>query len=303
MKIGWIGVGNMGKPMAKNLQKFASEFTVNDLNQESAIDILEDGGSWADSPKKCAQGKDLVFMCLPMPEDVEKVALGENGILSGVNKNTIVIDSSTNSLAMVKKLNSEFNKHDISFMDCPVSGGVTGAIDRDLCVMVGGEEDLYNQHSSAFEAIGDKVIYCGPTGSGTICKLSHNLFSAMLMNITSEVLSSGVKAGMDLGTLLTAISKCASGKNPPLENWINSTQNDFAADEYSFFLELGAKDVKLACEMGRENNVPMDMANIAEQNMIEAMNKGWGKKNAGIIRKLIANKAGIEFDYAPGGFA
>ena len=204
---------------------------------------------------------------------------------------------------MVKKLNSEFNKHDISFMDCPVSGGVTGAIDRDLCVMVGGEEDLYNQHSSAFEAIGDKVIYCGPTGSGTICKLSHNLFSAMLMNITSEVLSSGVKAGMDLGTLLTAISKCASGKNPPLENWINSTQNDFAADEYSFFLELGAKDVKLACEMGRENNVPMDMANIAEQNMIEAMNKGWGKKNAGIIRKLIANKAGIDFDYCPGGFA
>ena len=73
MKIGWIGVGNMGKPMAKNLQKFASEFTVNDLNQESAIDILEDGGYWADSPKKCAQGKDLVFMCLPMPEDVEKV--------------------------------------------------------------------------------------------------------------------------------------------------------------------------------------------------------------------------------------
>ena len=107
MKIGWIGIGNMGKPMAKNLQKFASEFTVNDLNQESAIDILEDGGNWASSPKECAQEKDLVFMCLPMPGDVEKVALGENGILSGINKNTIVIDSSTNSLAMVKTLSSK----------------------------------------------------------------------------------------------------------------------------------------------------------------------------------------------------
>ena len=118
--------------------------------------------------------------------------------------------------------------------------------------------------------MGDKVMYCGPTGSGTICKLSHNLFSGLLMNIASEVLASGIKAGVDLTTLLEAISKGASGKNPPLANWINATQNDFAADEYSFFLELGAKDVKLACEMGRENKVPMDMSNILEQNLIEA---------------------------------
>ena len=117
------------------------------------------------------------------------------------------------------------------------------------------------------------------------------------MNITSEVLSSGVKAGMDLGTLLNAISKCASGKNPPLENWINATQNDFAADEYSFFLELGAKDVKLACEMGRENNVPMDMANIAEQNMIEAMNKGWGKKNWTLSEVLDLPSLNLKLEY------
>ena len=303
MKIGWIGIGNMGKPMAKNLQKFASEFTVNDLNQESAIDILEDGGNWADSPAQCANGKDIVFMCLPKPGDVEKVCFSEDGIINSIDKDTIVIDSSTNSLSMIKHLSKEFEKKGITFMDCPVSGGVTGAMSRDLCVMVGGEKSIYEKFSSAFDAIGDKVIYCGPVGSGTICKLSHNLFSAMLMNITSEVLASGIKAGMELKPLLNAISKCASGKNPPLENWINATQNDFAADEYSFFLELGAKDIKLACEMGRENNVPMDMANIAEQNMIEAMNKGWGRKNAGIIRKLIADKAGIEFDYCPGGFA
>ena len=88
-----------------------------------------------------------------------------------------------------------------------------------------------------------------------------------------------------------------------MANWINATQNDFAADEYSFFLELGAKDVKLACEMGRENKVPMDMSNILEQNLIEILNRGWGRKNSGILRKLIAEKAGIEFEYAPGCFA
>ena len=303
MDIGWIGIGNMGKPMAKNVQTFSTKFTVNDLNQESAIDILESGGNWANSPAECAKGKDIIFMCLPMPADVEKVCLEENGILEGIDSNTIVIDSSTNSLSMVKKLHKIFSDKGITFMDCPVSGGVIGAVKKDLCVMAGGDKEIYNKIKPALDAMGDKVMYCGDTGSGTICKLSHNLFSGLLMNIASEVLASGIKAGVDLATLLEAISKGASGKNPPLANWINATQNDFAADEYSFFLELGAKDVKLACEMGRENKVPMDMANILEQNLIEILNRGWGRKNSGILRKLIAEKAGIEFEYAPGGFA
>ena len=303
MDIGWIGIGNMGKPMAKNIQTYATKFTVNDLNQESAIDILESGGNWANSPAECAKGKDIIFMCLPMPADVEKVCLEENGILEGIDSNTIVIDSSTNSLSMVKKLHKIFADKGITFMDCPVSGGVIGAVKKDLCVMAGGDKEIYNKIKPALDAMGDKVMYCGATGSGTICKLSHNLFSGLLMNIASEVLASGIKAGVDLSTLLEAISKGASGKNPPLANWINATQNDFAADEYSFFLDLGAKDVKLACEMGRENKVPMDMANILEQNLIEKLNRGWGRKNSGILRKLIAEKAGIEFEYAPGGFA
>ena len=303
MDIGWIGIGNMGKPMAKNIQTYATKFTVNDLNQESAIDILESGGNWANSPAECAKGKDIIFMCLPMPADVEKVCLEENGILEGIDSNTIVIDSSTNSLSMVKKLHKIFADKGITFMDCPVSGGVIGAVKKDLCVMAGGDKEIYNKIKPALDAMGDKVMYCGATGSGTICKLSHNLFSGLLMNIASEVLASGRKAGVDLSTLLEAISKGASGKNPPLANWINATLNDFAADEYSFFLELGAKDVKLACEMGRENKVPMDMSNILEQNLIEILNRGWGRKNSGILRKLIAEKAGIEFEYAPGGFA
>ena len=104
MKIGWIGVGNMGKPMAKHIQEYASEFTVCDLNQEAAIDILEDGGIWAETPAKCAENKDILFMSLPMPQDVEKVCLGKDGIIESVKEGTIILDASTNSLSMVKKL-------------------------------------------------------------------------------------------------------------------------------------------------------------------------------------------------------
>ena len=89
MKVGWIGVGNMGKPMAKHIQEHVSEFTVCDLNQESAIDILEDGGIWAETPAECAKDKDVVFMSLPMPQDVEKVSIGESGIIESIKKNSL----------------------------------------------------------------------------------------------------------------------------------------------------------------------------------------------------------------------
>ena len=215
MKVGWIGVGNMGKPMAKHIQEHVSEFTVCDLNQEAAIDILEDGGIWAETPAECAKDKDVVFMSLPMPQDVEKVSIGESGIIESVKKNSVVLDVSTNSLAMVKKLHKLFDQKGVEFLDCPVSGGVIGAMNKDMSIMVGGQESTYNQIKSTLDAMGDKAIYCGPVGSGTICKLSHQLFSALLLGITTEVLTSGVKAGMDLDTLVDAISRCASAKNPP----------------------------------------------------------------------------------------
>ena len=262
MKVGWIGVGNMGKPMAKHIQEHVSEFTVCDLNQESAIDILEDGGIWAETPAECAKDKDVVFMSLPMPQDVEKVSIGESGIIESIKKNSIVLDVSTNSLAMVKKLHKLFDQKGVEFLDCPVSGGVIGAMNKDMSIMVGGQESTYNQIKSTLDAMGDKAIYCGPVGSGTICKLSHQLFSALLLGITTEVLTSGVKAGMDLDTLVDAISRCASAKNPPFDNWKESKEYNFEGNEMSFFLELAAKDVRLACEMGRENKVPMDLSLI-----------------------------------------
>ena len=196
-------------------------------DRESAIDILEDGGIWAETPAECAKDKDVVFMSLPMPQDVEKVSIGESGIIESIKKNSIVLDVSTNSLAMVKKLHKLFDQKGVEFLDCPVSGGVIGAMNKDMSIMVGGQESTYNQIKSTLDAMGDKAIYCGPVGSGTICKLSHQLFSALLLGITTEVLTSGVKAGMDLDTLVDAISRCASAKNPPFDNWKESKDYNF----------------------------------------------------------------------------
>ena len=173
-----------------------------------------------------------------MPQDVEKVCIGESGIIETVNTKSIILDVSTNSLSMVKKLHKLFEEKGVEFLDCPVSGGVIGAINRDMSIMVGGDESTYKKIKPAIDSMGDKAIYCGPVGSGTICKLSHQLFSALLLGITTEVLASGVKAGMDLDTLVSAISKCASGKNPPFQNWIDAKEYNFEGNELSFFLNV-----------------------------------------------------------------
>ena len=224
------------------------------------------------------------------------MCLGDQGIIEGVSPNGVVVDLSTNSLSTVRELHRVFREQKgIEFMDIPVSGGVRGAIERSLRVMAGGDEATYTRIKPVLDVMGDKVMYCGPAGNGTICKLSHQLFGAILGHGTAEVLTMGVKAGVSLEILVEAISKGATGKNPPLHAWrTGAAERNFEPDPLTFFLELARKDIRLACEIGREVNVPMEVANIVEQRMIEAMNRGWGGKKAGITRLLQEEKAGVQ---------
>ena len=285
--------------MARHVLEAGHEFTVHDLRQDAAADLLEAGATWASSPAAAAEGQDIVFTCLPMPTHVEAVCLGNEGIIEGASQETVVVDSSTNSVAVVRRLHEAFAAKGIEFMDVPVSGGVRGAIARDLCVMAGGNEATYDRIKPVLDAMGDKVMYCGPVGNGTVCKLCHQLFGSILGAGTLEVLTVGVKAGVPLQTLVEAISRSAAGKNPPLEGWKQGPpSNDFEPDELTFYFELGRKDVRLACELGRQFDVPMDLANIVEQRMIEGMNRGWGKKKSGIVRLLQQERSGVDLSKA-----
>lgn len=299
MKIGWIGVGHMGKPMATHILEAGHELTVHDLQQSAAAELLERGAHWAKTPAEAAADKDIAITCLPVPRDVEAVCLGDAGIIEGAASNTVVVDCSTNSLMTVRDLHATFADAGITFLDSPVSGGVRGAIARDLCVMVGGDESAYNRIKPVFDAMGDKVMYCGPVGNGTICKLAHQLFSAFLAQASAEVLTMGVKAGVPLATLVEAISRSAAGKNPPMDAWKREpVSDDFEADELTFYLELHRKDVRLANEIGRGFNVPMDLGNLVEQRMIEAMNRGWARKKAGVVRLLQEERANVDLSEA-----
>ena len=297
MKIGWIGLGHMGKPMAKHMMTAADVFAVHDLRPDAATDMLEDGAVWADTPAEAAQGKDLVVTCLPMPPHVDAVSFGDEGVAEGVSTDAVVIDCTSNGLDSVKALHERYQQMGITFMDTPVSGGVIGAKARDLAIYAGGDRDAYDRIKPALDAMGDKAMYCGPIGTGTICKLSNQLFGIIAGQARYEVLTAGVKAGCDLDVLVTAIHEGTGGKNRPFDNF-QRPPADYEEDEDTFYLELAAKDCRLANEIGRSHRVPQPLANAAESRMIEALNKGWGRKRAEIISEIQQEAAKVDLrDY------
>lgn len=300
MKIGFIGTGNMGNPFAQHLLEAGNEMVVHDLSKERARNLLEMGASWADTPAGASSGQDVVFTSLPGPRQVETVVFGKDGVLDGARPPCVYVDLTTNSLAMVKRAYQAFRERGMQMLDAPVSGGVKGAVSRDLIVMASGDEAVFEKVRPLLDVLGDKVTYCGPIGNGTICKLCHNLMSAGITQVVTEVLTLGVKAGVPLATLADAIREGASGKVPPLTNWYATTfRGVFEGTSETFYLELMRKDVGLATEMGRDIGVPMEIASLVEQRYIDAMNRGWGRMASNAVVRLQEERTHTELRLPP----
>jgi 3-hydroxyisobutyrate dehydrogenase-like beta-hydroxyacid dehydrogenase len=293
MKVGFIGVGTMGTHMAMNLLEGGHELVVHDLRREAAERHLERGAVWADSPAEAAARVEAVFTSLPAPADVEAVALGDDGILEGMQPGSVYFDLSTNSPALVRRLHGIFAERGMHMLDAPVSGGPRGAETRRLALWVGGEADIFEKYKPVLDAIGDEPYYVGPIGAGTIAKLVHNCAGYAIQTALAEVFTMGVKAGVDPLTLFKAIRNGATGRRRTFDRLAEGfLPNVF--DPPSFALRLAHKDVRLATEVGREQGVPMRLANLALEEMTEAMNRGWGALDSRIPMLLQEERAGVE---------
>ena len=220
-----------------------------------------------------------------------EVALGEGGILSGAGAGTVYFDLSTTDPDTIYRISAAGESAGVTVLDAPVSGGVGGAEAGTLCVMVGGDEDAYNRCKPVLDRIGDKVMRCGDLGSGAICKIVNNLIGLSVGVLLSEAFSLGVKAGVDAQTLFDAV-KGSSGNTQSMQGFPSGL---FAGNfDPGFQLDLAAKDVGLATEMGRRLRVPMEMSNIAQQRYIAGQNKGWGREAAGAVAKVQEERAGVE---------
>ena len=292
MKVGFVGLGNMGNPMATNLVKAGHELTVHDLRREAATNLLEMGANWADSPREVVPGNDVVFTSLPVPRDVDAVVLGENGIMEGATPNTVYMDLSTNSPTAIRRIHDVCAERGVSVLDAPVSGGVYGAAAGTLAVMVGGDQAIFDRMKPTLDAIGSHVVYCGPIGNGMVCKICNNLLSMGIGVLMTEALTLGVKAGVDLATLADAIANSSGGNRRLVEKFPRFLfKGNF---EPGFATALAAKDVRLATDLGREYGIPMELSNLVDQRHVEAMFRGWGPEDSDAVSKIQEEKAGVQ---------
>ena len=291
MNLGFIGIGRMGRFMARNLARGGHKLTVFDTQKEAAEELLSQGASWADSPGAVAAASQVVFTALPRPQDVEAVALGDSGILSGAARGLAYFDLSTTDPDTIHRIAAAAKSKGVHVLDAPVSGGVGGAEKATLCIMVGGDQSVYTSYKPVLELIGEKVMYCGEQGMGAVCKIVNNLINLGNYVLVSEALTLGLKAGAQTETMFKAISH-SSGNTECMQEFPASLfRGNF---EPGFKLDLGAKDVGLATEMGRQLQLPMELANIIEQRFTEALNRGWGQLASVSVARLQEERADVK---------
>jgi len=254
MKVGFIGVGNMGGPMCRNIIKNTNhEVVVFDLSPDAVKVCTDLGASSAGSVAEVAKSCDVVITSLPIPRIVEEVALGADGIAANAKAGTTYIDLSTNSPATARRLAEGMAAKGIHMLEAPVSGGTARAKDGTIVIMVGGESGAFEQQLPLLKSFSGEVIHVGPIGMGSTAKLINNMLAFCNAAAAAEALMMGKRSGIDLKKL-DAVIRNASG----MSSGYNNMSNKALAGDFSptFALDLAHKDLRLALEMADELGVP-----------------------------------------------
>jgi 3-hydroxyisobutyrate dehydrogenase len=293
MRIGFVGLGNMGGPMAMNLIRAGHRLVVNDIDPAATARHREQGAVWADTPADVARASEVVFTSLPGPAQIEQVALGADSLIEGLAPGAIYADLSTGSPSVIRRVAERIEAAGAHVIDAPVSGGVPGAEAGTLAVMVGGDRAVFEQLLPLFEVIGAGISYVGDIGSGTVAKLVHNMVSMTTRMAVQEGLALAVKGGVEPGTMLDVLKNAAFGKQILLTHHIPAKMFKGVYDPAEFSLALSHKDSTLAIGLAEELGVPVTVAGAAHENQIEAMERGWADFDCCVTFRLAEERAGV----------
>jgi 3-hydroxyisobutyrate dehydrogenase len=298
MQLGFIGLGTMGAGMAANLQKAGHRLVVHDSRRAAATPFLDAGALWAETPRAVAEAADVVFTSLPGPKEVEAVALGPDGLLGAMRPGGAYFDLSTNSPSLVRRIHAAFAERGADMLDAPVSGGPRGARSGQLALWVGGERAAFDRHKGLLDAMGDQACYIGPIGAGTVAKLVHNCAGYAVQCVLAEVFTLGVKGGVEPLALFEAVRQGVLGRRRTFDGLVDQFLSG-TYDPPAFALRLAHKDVGLATALGRELGVPMRLANLALEEITEAMNRGWAERDSRVAMLLQQERAGVDVKVDP----
>jgi 3-hydroxyisobutyrate dehydrogenase len=296
MQVGFIGIGVMGRPMALNLLKAEHHVTIfaRHPDKGEVQEVLQAGAKLAPSPRAVAMVSDIVITMLPNSPEVEEVVTGEQGILAGARKGLILIDMSTIAPATSRKLGASAASKGAHFLDAPVSGGSQGAVNGTLTIMVGGEQEIFEQARPVLEAMGkpENIFYVGPQGAGEIVKLVNNILVGTIAASIAESFVLGVKAGVDVETMAKIIGVSAGA------SWQLSAQFPLRAFNGSFqpgfMTDLLHKDLGLALDLAAENQTSLPMTALSRQLYEMARAAGYGREDYTSLLKVLERMVGVE---------
>lgn len=290
-QIGFIGLGIMGRPMAKNLLKAGHELVVYDIVPAGTDDVVAAGATKGSSPKEVAARTDIVITMVPDGPEVEQAVLGPNGVLEGSRKGTIIVDMSSISPMVSQKVGASCEAKGVEFLDAPVSGGEPKAIDGTLAIMVGGKQEIFDRVEPILKAMGSTVVLTGKIGAGNVTKLANQIMVACNIAAMGEALVLATKAGLDPEVVFNAVKAGLAG---------STVLNVKAPMVYSrnfkpgFRIRLHQKDLRNALVAAESLKVSLPLTSVVQNILVSLMNKGKGDLDHSAIVQFIEEMSAVE---------
>ena len=299
MRCGFIGLGHIGKFLAGSLVRNGFEVTVYDLNKEAAAPLVAKGAKLAGSIKELCDASDTVFTCLPSPRAIDIVLTGKDGVIDSLASRAVAatwIDMSTNDQSETLRLGALCQAKGINVLEAPVTGGVHKAAHGDITVLVGGEQNVFQAHEKALNAMGKPVLYIGKLGSAAVIKVITNMLAFIHLVAAGEALMLAKRGGLDLGVAFEAIKE-SSGNS-----FVHETESQVILNgsyNINFTMDLALKDLGFAMEYGNEFGVPLDLAGHTYQTFIRAKAAYGGDAWSSQVVKLLEDATSTDLR-APG---
>jgi len=290
VSVGFIGLGNMGNPMASNILKNGYPMTVFDLNPRTMDNLVLAGAEGAPSALKVVEKSEVTITSLPGSPEVEAAYLGANGLIEAARRGSVLVDLSSVLPSTPRKLEERCRARGVQFLEAPVSGGVTGAIAATLAVMAGGDAEVLERVRPILRAIGPNIYHVGPAGSGNTVKAINNMMSSVNAIAMMEGLAVGLKAGLSLETVHDIVKTSSGNSNALARVHRALIPRNF---EPGFKVALMNKDLETFTTMAKDLHVPVSFANLAQRYQQMALAAGLGEKDTTVIFTLIEKLAAL----------
>jgi 3-hydroxyisobutyrate dehydrogenase len=288
-RVGFIGTGIMGGPMARNLLKAGYPVTVYNRTKEKAAQLLSEGAKWGESSFEIAGRSDVVITCVPDTPDVKEVLLGTKGVIEGAREGLICVDMSTISPSATQEMGKVLADKGVILIDAPISGGQTGAIEGKLSIMMGGPVEAVEKVRPIMEVMGRVVTYCGPLGAGQMTKLVNQVMVIHMIMSIAEGFAFAEKAGLDLQTTLKVTSAGAAGSHSLKVLGPKIIAGDFAP---AFMVDLQQKDLRLVLECAEQFKQPLPGVALAKQLLGVLQAQGRGRDGTQALVDVLRQLAG-----------